>query len=133
MALETNSDNLKGTTKNILAYFKSPEEANKVREKLKDLGVNDIQVERFTKYSLGSADHFMSPLMDDTSSQSALTLGANAGRDTGILISTDVCASGMSDGGNNPITGRDILLGTVVNESIFDKVRQLIREGNGLV
>lgn len=135
MTIESNSNNsaTERTTKNILAYFKSPEEANKVLDKLKNLGVNDIQIDRFGKYSLGSADQFMNPLTGDTPSQATLTLGANAGRDTGILVSTDVSASGMSDGGQNPITGRDIILGAVVNESVFDKARQLIREGNGLV
>lgn len=40
---------------------------------------------------------------------------------------------GMSDGGQEPITGRDIVLGAVVDQDIFDKCRQLIREGDGLV
>ena len=119
--------------KNILAYFKSPEEANKVAEKIKNLGVMDVKIDRFSKYPLGSADQLTNPLTGDTPSQATLTLGANAGRDTGILASTDVSASGMSDGGQDPITGRDILLATIVDESIFDQARQLIREGDGLV
>lgn len=119
--------------KNILAYFSSPEEANKVAEKIKNLGVKDVKIDRFSKYSLGSADKLTNPLTGDSPSQATLTLGANAGRDTGILISTDVSASGMSDGGQDPITGRDILLATIVDESIFDQARQLIREGDGLV
>ncbi len=119
--------------RNILAYFKSPDEANKVAEKIKNLGVTDIKIDRFSKYPLGSADQLMNPLTSDTPSQATLTLGANAGRDTGILASTDVSASGMSDGGQDPITGRDILLATIVDESIFDQARQLIREGDGLV
>ncbi|MDR3541327.1 MAG: hypothetical protein P4L69_10235 [Desulfosporosinus sp.] len=121
------------TEKNILAYFKSPEEANKAAEKLKSLGVMDIRIDRFSKYPLGSADQFTNVLTGDSSSQATLTLGANAGRDTGILTSTDVSASGMSDAGQDPITGSDILLATTVDESIFDQTRQLIREGNGLV
>ncbi len=60
-------------------------------------------------------------------------LGANAGSDTGILASADVSASGMSNGGQAPITGRYVLLAAIVDESIFDKARQLIREGDGLV
>lgn len=119
--------------RNILAYFKSPEEADKVAEKIKNLGVMDVKIDRFSKYSLGSADQLTNPLTGDTPSQATLTLGANAGRDTGILASTDVSASGMSDGGQDPITGRDILLATIVDESMFDQARQLIREGDGLV
>lgn len=75
----------------------------------------------------------MNPLTSDTPSQATLTLGANVGQDSGILLSADVSASGMSDGGQDPITGRDIILGAVVDKAIFDKCRQLIREGDGLV
>ena len=117
----------------ILAYFKSPEEANKVLEKIKNLGVTEIQIDRLSNYPLGSSDQLMNPLTGDTLSQATLTLGVNSGRDTGILASTDVSASGMSDGGQSPITGRDIILGATVDESIFDKARQLIKEGDGLV
>lgn len=120
------------TKKNILAYFKSPEEANLAADKLnKTINPDFIKVNRFNKYPLGSADHLMSP--DDTPSQATLTLGANAGRDTGILASADVSASGMSDGGESPITGRDILLAAVVDEPMFEKARQIIKEGDGLI
>ena len=121
------------TERNILAYFKSPDEANKVAEKIKKFGVTDIQIDRFSKYPLGSADQLTNPLTSDTPGQATLTLGASTGRDTGILTSTDVSASGMSDGGQDPITGSDILLATIGDESIFDQTRQLIREGDGLV
>lgn len=98
-----------------------------------DLGVTDVKIDRFSKYPLGSADQLSNPLTSDTPSQATLTLGANAGDDTGILASTDVSVSGMSDAGQDPITGRDILLAAIIDESIFDKTRQLIREGDGLV
>ena len=50
---------------NILDYFKTPEAANKVLEQIKGLGVNEIQIDRFGRYSLGSADQFMNPLTSD--------------------------------------------------------------------
>ena len=131
--IKSNSVAGKGTEKNILAYFKNPEEAEKVLENIKNLGVSEIQIDRFSKYSLGSADQLFNPLTGDTPSQARLTLGLNAGNDSGILASTDVSASGMSNGGQNAITGRDIILSAVVGESIFDQVRQLIREGEGLI
>lgn len=119
--------------KNILAFFKSPEEAKKVADKIKNLGVLDIQIDRFSKYPVGSADQVTNPLTSDTPSQATLTVGATAGRDTGILASADVGASGMSDGGQAPITGRDILIAAVVDESVFDQAIQFIKDGNGLV
>ena len=120
------------TTKNILAYFKSPEEANKVADEIKNL-VSYIKVDYFSRFPRGSADQITNPLTGDIPSQATLTLGANAGRDTGILASTDVSASGMSDGGQSPITGRNVLLAAIVDESTFDKARQVIHDGDGLV
>lgn len=118
--------------KNILAYFKSPEDANKAANEIKDLA-SYIKVDRLSKFPLGSADKISNPATSDVPSQATLTLGANGGRDTGILASTDVSASGMSDGGQSPITGRDILLAAIVDESMLDQARQLIRKGDGLV
>ncbi|MBC2722553.1 hypothetical protein [Desulfosporosinus sp.] len=119
--------------KNIIAYFKSPEEANKVADQMKSLGVEDIQIDRFGKYPLGSADQLSSPGTGELSSQATLTLGASEGRDTGILASADVSASGMSDGGENPISGRDIVLAAIVDQSVFDKAKQFIKDADGLV
>lgn len=119
--------------KNIIAYFKSAEEAKKVAEQIKSLGVNDIQIDRFGKYPFGSADQLMSPITGQLSSQATLTLGASGGRDTGILASADISASGMSNGGQSPITGRDIVLAAIVDKSIFDQAIQFIKDGDGSV
>lgn len=121
------------SNKNILAYFKSPEDANKAADEIKNLA-SYIKVDRLSKYPLGSADKISNPTTGDIPSQATLTLGANSGhRDTGILASTDVSASGMSDGGQSPITGRDVLLAAIVDESVFEQARQLIHKGDGLV
>lgn len=120
--------------KSIIAYFKSPEDANRVADQIKSLGVKeDIQVNRFGKYPLGSSDKLINPTSGQISSQATLTLGASGDRDSGILASADVSASGMSDGGDNPITGRDILLATIVDETVFDQAMQFIKDADGLV
>ncbi|AET66560.1 hypothetical protein Desor_0880 [Desulfosporosinus orientis DSM 765] len=119
--------------KNIIAYFKSPEDARKVQEQIKSLGVNDIQIDRFHKYPLGSADQLSSPGTAEMTSQATLTLGASEGRDTGVLASADVSASGMSDGDQNPISGRDIVLAAIVDESVFDQAIQFVKDGDGSV
>ncbi|AFQ42911.1 hypothetical protein [Desulfosporosinus meridiei] len=120
--------------KSIIAYFKSPEDANRVADQIKSLGVKeDIQVNRFGKYPLGSSDKLINPTSGQISSQATLTLGASGDRDSGILASADVSASGMSDGGDNPITGRDILLATIVDETVFDQAMLFIKDADGLV
>lgn len=87
--------------KSILAYFKTVDEAKEVGEKIKNLGVIDMQIDRVNKYPLGSMDELMNPLTGEQSSQATLTLGAAGGRSTGVLASADVSASGMSDGGQD--------------------------------
>ncbi|ODA40362.1 hypothetical protein [Desulfosporosinus sp. BG] len=121
------------TEKNILAFFKSKETANNVANQMKNLGVTDIQIDRFSIYPLGSSDQSANPVTGATPSQATLTLGANGGQDTGILASSNVCASGMSDGGQAPISGRDILVAAVVDESVFDRAIQLIKDADGIV
>lgn len=119
---------------NILSYFKSPNEAEKVAKQIKDLGAVDLQIDRINSYSLGSADQLSNPLTSDVPSQASLTLGTGSiGKDTGILLSSDVSASGMSDGGQNPISGTDILLAAVVDEKIQEQVRNIIKNAGGIV
>lgn len=119
--------------KNILAFFKSTEEAKNVAHQMKKLGVTDLQIDRFSNYPLGSADQLTNPVNGSTSSQAQLTLGAGGGKDTGILVSADVSASGMSDGGQDSITGRDVLIAAIVDEAVFDQSIQLIKDAGGLV
>lgn len=121
------------TEKNIIAFFKTSEEAQKVAEQIKSLGVTDIQIDRFSKYPLGSADFVNNPTTGDMSSQATLTLGASPDRDTGILTSADVGASGMSDGGQDSVSGRDMLVAAIVDESVFDKAIQFVKDNGGLV
>lgn len=118
----------------ILAYFKSPEEAQKVAKQIKDLGVSELQIDRINSYSGGSADLLSNPLTGDVSSLASITLGSGQlGKDSGVLLSSDVSASGMSDGGQNPISGTDILLAAVVDEQIQDQVKEIIKNAGGIV
>ncbi|MDQ7095703.1 hypothetical protein REC12_19110 [Desulfosporosinus sp. PR] len=119
--------------KNILAFFKTSEEAKKAAEQLKGLGVTDIQVDRFSKYPHGSADFVNDPTTGDNLSQAALTLGASSNRDTGVLASADVSASGMSDGGQDSVSGRDMLIAAIVDEAQFDRAIQFVKDNGGLV
>jgi hypothetical protein len=99
--------------KGVLAYFRSPEEAEAVSAKLKALKVVDIQIDRISRY--------VGDPVDETSDSA------------GILMAADPSASGISDGGQGGPTGRDILLTAVVNEQIHDKVLRVVKESGGLV
>ncbi|BFH61406.1 hypothetical protein [Paenibacillus azoreducens] len=119
--------------KNILAYFKSPEEAESVSKKLQALRVVDMSIDRFSMYP--DTDPYGAPnLSGSMGSLSSVTYGNTLGGDsTNVLAATNVTASGMSDGGQGGPTGRDILLTVVVEEESFDKAMRIIEDAGGMV
>lgn len=118
--------------KNILAYFNTVEQAEEIANQLKNMGVSDYQIDRVHRYPEGTADQLMNPVTGQIGSLSDLTLGDISG-DVGPLTATDPAASGMSDGGQNSITGRDVLLAAIVDESQFEQLRNEIRSKGGLI
>lgn len=120
--------------KNILAYFKSPEEAEGVSTKLKSLRAIDVSIDRFGRYPGDGVEEVMNPITGNIPSLGKLTLDADfAGRNASILAAADVSASGMSHGGQGGPTGRDILLTAVVDEQVYAQAMQVIQDADGLV
>ena len=120
--------------KNILAYFKSPEEAEAVSRKLESLRVVDMSIDRFSRFAGGNTYSNANTLGGEITSLASLTLDASIeSRSAGILAAADPGASGMSDGGQDEISGRDILLTVVVEEESFDQAMSIIQEAGGYV
>jgi hypothetical protein len=120
--------------KNILAYFHAPEQAEAIATKLKALRAAAVQVDRFSPHAGDGVDHIMNPITGDITSLATLTQGADiSSRDEGILFAADTTSSGLSDGGESGVTGRDILLTAVVDESIYEQALRVINEGGGMV
>ena len=120
--------------KNILAYFKSPDQAQEAAAKLRDLGVIDLQIDRFRKYPGDGVSQFMNPITGQIESLADLTLGLeDSGPDSRVLLDADVTASGLSSGGNEAATGHDILLTAVVDEAKHHQALDLLREAGALV
>ncbi|MEV5025287.1 hypothetical protein [Paenibacillus sp. LPE1-1-1.1] len=120
--------------KNILAYFKSPEQAEKALEQIKTLKLADSSIDRFDGYPGDGLDHIENPVTSDFPSLGSLTLGGDFLPNAGILAAASVSASGMSSGGEaNEITGRDILLTIVIEEEDFDKAIAIVQKEGALV
>lgn len=100
--------------KNILAYFKSPEEADQVSRKLQSLRVVDMSINRFNAFQ-GNAN---------------ATWGNPS---AGFLSTASTTSSGMSDGGHGESTGFDILLTVVTEGDSFDQAVRIIEEAGGMV
>lgn len=121
--------------KNILAYFKSREEAEGAAAKLKALRVEDMRVDEVGRFPGDGIDHVENPINADFPSLGYLTLGGDfADRNAGILAAADVSASGMSAGGGEDDTmGRNYLLTAVVNEDVHHQALRVVRECGGLL
>ncbi|WP_059052114.1 hypothetical protein [Paenibacillus senegalimassiliensis] len=104
------------TEKNILAYFKSPEEAEGVARKLSTLRVADLSIDRFRRY-------------DAEAGNSAGITHFTAG----IVETMDSAVSGLSHGGEGGPNGRDILLTVVVRDAIHPQALRIIEEAGGMV
>lgn len=117
-----------------MAFFKSPEEAQKAADQLEALGTIDMSIDRFSKYPGGGLNSIGNPVTGEISSLASLSLNADiSGRDDGILLAAGTDASGYSDGGQGGPTGRDILLTVVVDESVHQQALRICEQAGGLV
>jgi hypothetical protein len=120
--------------KNILAYFKSMDEAQGVKKKLQSLRVIDVSVDRIGKYPGEGVQQNTNPITGDFPNLGHLTLDADFdNQSAGILAAADVSASGFSDGGQGGPTGRDVLLTAVVDEQTYDQAARIVQDGGGQI
>ncbi|MFC9710410.1 hypothetical protein ACFTRD_19890 [Paenibacillus sp. NPDC056933] len=121
------------TEKNILAYFHSPEQAEGAAKKLEALRVEDLSINRFSRYAgVGpSGASYTSGVSGSFSSWVPGALGTNAS--AGIMAAADPSASGMSDGGQEGPTGRDVLLTVVVDEAVHHRALSIIEQAGGMI
>lgn len=120
--------------KNILAYFKSPDQAQHAARKLQSLRVADMSINRFGAYPDGQLNNPMQPLTGDITSLASMTLNANiSGPGAGILGAADPSASGMSDGRQDGTEGRDILLTVVLDEGVLPQAMRIIEQSGGMI
>jgi hypothetical protein len=120
--------------KNILAFFKSPEEADRALKQMESLSIVDSSVRRVDGYP-GEGAAVNNPITGDIPSLGAMTLSGDFDdRNAGILAAASVSASGMSSGGpDNVVTGKDVLLTVVVQEQDHERALQIVREAGATV
>lgn len=115
--------------KNLLAFFNSPEQAEKALSQIKGLRLIDSSIDRIDGYPGEGIDHIENPVTGDFPGLGYLTLGGDfSDRNAGILAAASVSASGMSSGGpDNRITGKDVLLTAVIDEADYEKALEIVR------
>lgn len=122
------------TETSILAYFKSPEQAEEALKQLKSLRIVESSIDRFDGYPGDGVEGIMNPLSGDFPGLGSLTLGGDfSDRNAGILAAASVSASGMSAGRqDNTVTGYDILLTVILDKEDREKALQIVREAGAL-
>ncbi|WNQ13440.1 hypothetical protein MJA45_10590 [Paenibacillus aurantius] len=121
-------------TKNILAYFHAPEEAQAMADRLKGMGAEEVSVDTFSLTPGEAVDGTVNPLTGEVTSLAGLTLDTPvSSRSTGILLAAHPSASGMSDGGEGEPSGRNIVLTAIVPDGIHQQALKQIEEAGGLV
>lgn len=119
--------------KNILAYFHSPKQAEQALQQMKGLQIIDSQIDQISRFIGEGIDHIMNPITGDFQGLGQLTQDANfTSKNAAILAAADVTASGMSDGGQDAVTGRNILLTVVIEESDFDTAMDIVKQHGGM-
>lgn len=119
--------------KNILAYFHSPKQAEQALQQMKGLQIIDSQIDQISRFIGEGIDHIMNPITGDFQGLGQLTQDANfTSKNAAILAAADVTASGMSDGGQDAVTGRNILLTVVIEESDFDAAMDIVKQHGGM-
>jgi len=118
--------------RNILAGFRSPDDANKAAEQLRKSGFTTVQVDTVSQYPGDGIDKITNPIAGEVPSLGSLTLEADfhSGREASVLAAADPSASGMADRNMEDI-GRNILLTAVVPEERGDEAAEIIKSFGG--
>ncbi|WP_339060778.1 hypothetical protein [Tepidibacillus marianensis] len=119
-------------SRNILASFKTADEAQQAGRELQLLGIQEMRIDRVSLYPGYNLNNLSNPLTGRFESLAELTLGSDfTNKNAEILATADVSASGLSDGGNMDID-RNVLLTVVADETLADQAEQVINKYNGM-
>lgn len=119
----------------VMAFFKSPDQAEQALQQMSEVNVIDSSIDRFDGYPGNGIDHIENPITGDFPGLGYLTLSGDFDdRNAAILAATSVSASGMSSGGaDNEVTGRDILLTVVIEDTDYDRVMDIVQKMGAIV
>ncbi|WP_028549203.1 hypothetical protein [Paenibacillus sp. UNC451MF] len=127
--------------KSIMAFFQSPDQAERIVPKLKALRVVDVSVDSIHHNGAAGVSESMNPATGTFPGLSFLTYGTEGqGIDERILSAASVDASGMSapmeevfQGDFNGMDRMDTLLTVVVNEPYYEQAVRVITEAGGKI
>ncbi|MBB3114252.1 hypothetical protein FHS18_006372 [Paenibacillus phyllosphaerae] len=121
--------------RSLLAYFNTEDQAQHALKEMKGLRIIASRIDRFDGFAGNGSDRIRNPITGDIPGLGYLTLNGDFDdRDAAILAATHVSASGLSSGGrDNQVTGRDILLTVVIEESDLEMAAHIAQENGALL
>ncbi|MFD2170570.1 hypothetical protein [Tumebacillus lipolyticus] len=121
-------------TQSILAYFNSPDQAEKAKQgMLEQLDLTDetCQIDRISAQPGDATEQVINPINASFSSHATLIENLSPTENSsGILLGSDPAVSGMSDG-TGMLSGRDTLLTVVCPADKLDRALQIIEQNGG--
>jgi len=116
--------------RNLIAYFRNAQDADRAKEAFWQLGIDDVRVEPLYEQPYGDASR-VDPMSGRMSSLAGTVLDVDLpSRDTAVLLGSDPAVSGMSDG-EGLVDGWSIVLAAVVPEIHLDRARELVQQHGG--
>lgn len=117
--------------KAIIAGFRTMKDAEQTGEKLKELGILDMRIDRMGYYPVTELEKRPeNPITGKFPGLANAVYDRDMDRDASILASATPSASGMSDG-NDENVGTDVVLAVVIAADKFDQAEQIVRQAGG--
>lgn len=126
---------LKPGEQSILAYFPSSTKAAEAAEALKSIGIEEVQVDRVSRYGVTHDREYNNPIAGQANTLTGLTLHSSdtdrfANSDTRVLLGADPSVSGMAANNYGLAGGKAFLITVVAPVERVDEAVQLLAEKN---
>ena len=124
--------------RSILSYFPSRTRAEAALEELKEMGIEDLQIDRVSRFGVDHNDEINNPIAGRAETGTGLTFfsaGTNAfaNNDTRVLMAADPTNNGYVSEGYGKVGGKAFMLGVVTSEEKVEQAVEIIKKHNGKV
>lgn len=113
--------------KNLLAFFKSPEDAEEAKRRLQALGIDTVRITPVDRFPSEDRDWFPLSLSGGMPLAKLTEEKVPSGRNEAILMAANPVSSGMSDG-EGSVSGYNHLLIAVMDEALHHEAISIVRE-----
>ncbi|NPV73875.1 MAG: hypothetical protein HPY89_08865 [Pelotomaculum sp.] len=122
--------------RSILSYFPSSEKAQEAARALKEAGVNEVRVDRVSRYGTTFDDNFNNPL-NHAATITGVTLYSGGAGDLNdaarVLLGADPSVSGYGMENYGTAGQRAFLVTAVTGEEHLDRAVEIIKQHGGEV